>query len=80
MDRNQIAQINTDRLAGWHATLVDKHATPALVLGVGHDHASGTLHLCMTEDTPIETIRGFLLAAIRAIDHGDYTEGRHLGV
>ncbi len=74
MDRQAIEAINADRLGGWALHLIDHHATPALLIGIGHDHMSGDLQLCVTEATPMAVVRGWLAWAIEAIDRSDYVE------
>ncbi len=74
MDRQTIEDIIADRLGGWALHLVDHHATPALLIGIGHDHMSGDLQLCVTENTPMVVVRAWLAWAIEAIDRGAYVE------
>lgn len=53
MTKKELAAITVERLEGWGRVIVENHATPMLLVGVGHDHVSGNLHLCIPEDTPI---------------------------
>jgi len=55
-----IRAICAGRLAGWADRLVEEHATPAVLIGVGHGRVSGRLCLCVTED-------GFTDAQIAAL-------------
>ena len=57
-------RITAQRLAGWRRMLTAEHATPALVLGVGHDHNSGTVVLCYTEDVSTDDLRKLLTRAL----------------
>jgi hypothetical protein len=63
-----VKAITDERLQSWAKQLVDAHATPVLLVGVGHDHVSGQIHVVVTEDmTPVQ-IRAFLKAALKAFD------------
>jgi hypothetical protein len=42
--------ITATRLLDWRKRLTAEHATPAVLLGIGHDHASGKLVICTPED------------------------------
>lgn len=37
------------RLAEWAKALSTDHATPMLLVGIGHDHNSGKISLCVPE-------------------------------
>lgn len=50
MDQLTIRKICSDRLGVWTDELVRDHSTPMILIGCGHDHHSGQLHLCITED------------------------------
>lgn len=63
MTRNQVNDINADRLGRWRTLLVREHATAQATLGVGHDHNSGRLVLCRTEDGPTDASLAALLRA-----------------
>lgn len=64
MTREQIEQINSERLNQWGARAINSHATPLLMLSIGHDHKSGELNIHCTEDLTPEQLRGFLIAAL----------------
>lgn len=68
MDTQQVREITTERLADWRNALVRNHATPVALIGVGHDHNSGELHLCITEDMPVAVLQGFLAWAVRELE------------
>lgn len=53
-------QITRERLAGWTKRLDSEHATPMLLIGIGHDHTSGQAVLCIPEDIPMERVRELL--------------------
>ncbi len=60
--------ITTERLDGWAKQLINAHATPVLLLGVGHDHVSGQIHLIVTENMTPAEIRAFLKQVLKAFD------------
>lgn len=59
-----VRKITHERLGSWEKRLVNSHATPALLLGVGHDHVKGQLVVCVTEDRSNEEIILLLQGAI----------------
>ena len=50
MDNGEINAICDERLGRWTQRLVGEHATPVLLVGVGHDHKEGAVVLCTLED------------------------------
>jgi hypothetical protein len=64
--------ITAARFDEWRETLRRAHATPALCLAIGHDHASGEIHLCIPDDPMWDTttLIGFLRRALRELDAG----------
>lgn len=67
MDKTFISRICSDRLDSWSQLLVKDHATPVLLLGIGHDHRSGTVSLCTLEGIPNQDIEKFLLLALEKL-------------
>lgn len=65
MDSQSVRQICQERLGIWTEDLVADHATPVLVLGIGHDHARGKMSLCVPEGTDDERIFELLLCALQ---------------
>lgn len=61
MDTKQIRQINVERLGNWTHKMVSSHATPMLLIGVGHDHVSGKRVICTLEDMRDDVVTAFLL-------------------
>lgn len=45
-----VEQITRQRLKDWGNDCIRDHATPALLLAVGHDHVSGEVHLYVPDD------------------------------
>ena len=50
MDKTQIQIICEHRLDSWSDILVENHATPLLLIGVGHDDHSGEMHIIVPDD------------------------------
>lgn len=46
-----IAEITIQRVSQWAQKVIDEHATPVLMLSVGHDHHSGTVVVSSCEET-----------------------------
>lgn len=67
MRREEIRDICNERLSGWVQRAVQIHATPMLLITVGHDHNSGELHVFVPEDTPTDLIRAALEFALKGL-------------
>jgi hypothetical protein len=63
-------KITQERLDGWAKKFSESHATPILSLGVGHDHTSGQLVLCIVDEAALDNkmIRFFLRMALRELE------------
>jgi hypothetical protein len=57
-------KITDERLALWRGRLSQMHATPAVLIGIGHDHQSGKLVVCTTTDMPDNILREMLMFAL----------------
>jgi hypothetical protein len=68
MTSQQIIDIGTERLDRWRALLALEHATPALLLGISHDHKSGALVICAVEEMTNAGIRLLLRGALRLLE------------
>jgi len=67
----EIRAVCQDRLAGrWTEKLVAEHATPVVLVGVGHDARKGTLVICAVEEPSVtnRVIAGFLRDAAIQLD------------
>ena len=55
-------QITDERLNRWKERLRESHATPLCLIGIGHDHNSGTpvVVTLEEEEMPLATLRLFL--------------------
>ena len=61
------AEITQERLQRWAKLLEESDATPALLLGIGHNRFSGLPVLLTTEDMDRADIRTFLEMALAAL-------------
>jgi len=63
---DELRAIVEDRLERWAARLVDGHATPLVLVGVGHDHARGQIVVVTLDEHEMqaEVIAAFLLSAV----------------
>lgn len=60
--------ITRDRLWKWGAKLDLEHATPVILVGVGHDQNSGQTVVCIPEDVTDEQLCGFLRAVLKELE------------
>lgn len=72
MDNKKIKEICTKRLGRWQKKLEEKHATPVLLMGVGHDHNSGKLVVCCNEDCSDAQLSLWLAGALGEIKFGTH--------
>ena len=71
MNREKVRSIGKERLDKWLDHLVNDHATPVLLMGLGHDHNLGNVSLCITENITNEQIELFLMGVLQKIREGD---------
>src|SRR5436309_5857950 len=50
---DEIRAICEDRLARWTEKLVGEHATPVVLVGVGHDARKGMLVICAVDEPSV---------------------------
>jgi hypothetical protein len=62
--------ITNERLHRWKEHLYASHATPLLLVGVGHDHNRGALVICTLDESELdnEALAAFLREAIRRLE------------
>lgn len=60
-------QITEERLGRWKRQLNEAHATPVVLVAVGHDHNSGRLVLYTVEDVSDEQLAAFLRYVLSAL-------------
>jgi len=70
MESSEIKSICEERLGKWTQRLVDEHATPVILVGVGHDHKNGALVVITLEEMDDRQLLLFLYGAT------DYLETR----
>ncbi|HEV8639400.1 MAG TPA: hypothetical protein VG370_34765 [Chloroflexota bacterium] len=59
-----VEAITRERLGRWARDCVRHHATPLVLVAVGHDERSGTVYVCRTEDGPSDAEIGALLRRV----------------
>ncbi|HYC27724.1 MAG TPA: hypothetical protein VEB42_02895 [Chitinophagaceae bacterium] len=62
-----VKAINDERMTAWKTRLNRVHSTPVLLIGIGHDHNSGQMHVIATEDMTKEHIVLFLRSALEQL-------------
>lgn len=67
MNDEEIRAICTKRLGRWQQALEHEHATPLVLIGVGHDDKKGQLVISITQEMPLADIILFLEGALRII-------------
>jgi len=70
MDEAELTQICQSRLARWQKRLVQEHATPVLLLGVGHDDQSGKVVVLTLEEMSDSDILMFVGQTINLLKQG----------
>ena len=58
-----VQAITIERLKEWGRDCMEDHATPALMLAIGHDEHQGEIHVYVPEDVDKDMLREFLLLA-----------------
>jgi hypothetical protein len=64
MPRVETERISAERLESWKGLLSTDHATPAILLGIGHDENSGALIVIHAENISRRVLIGLLKGAI----------------
>jgi len=59
--------ITKSRLAEWADELESYHCTPMLMIGFGHDHTKGQLHVLVPEDLDLDYLERVLVWALNQI-------------
>ena len=68
MNSGEVKAICNERLGRWTDRLVGEHATPVLLVGVGHDYKKGALVLCTLEDLDDVELLLFLRGAVHKLE------------
>jgi len=67
MNKEVLLQICDERLDRWKRRLASQHATPIILISVGHDHNSGQLGICTVEEIDKSMIRIILTKALELL-------------
>ncbi len=64
-----VEEITEERLARWKVKMKDAHATPLMLIGVGHDHKRGEFVICTLDEPELskEFLRGLLVKAVELL-------------
>jgi len=65
-----VAQITRDRLEEWGKRLIEAHATPLILIGVGQDYKQGTSEVLAVGDLSDEDVQKFLSGLAARIRDG----------
>jgi len=76
VDKQQIEAICAERLERWRERLVQEHATPFLLLGLGHDQKSGQVVVVTTEGMTDEQTVMFVAGTLKLLREGPQPWGR----
>ena len=71
LDSNKIEEIWCERIPRWAAKLKFEHATPVILIGIGHDHESGQITVCVPENLTDFQIKAILSSALLNLDKED---------
>ena len=67
MTTTQCAAICETRLRSWRDILIRQHATPILLIGMGHDTHTGEVQMIAVEDLTHDELRALLCYAVREL-------------
>ena len=69
MTSSQCQEIGEERVASWVVKFVEEHATPFVMVGIGHDHKSGNIVLVTVDDdiASRRTVKAILQKAIQLL-------------
>ena len=71
MEELKIIEICSQRLQRWGIKLLFEHSTPAILIGIGHDHNSGQITVCVPENLTDFQIKAILSSALLNLDKED---------
>ena len=71
MDKVRVREICKERLDSWMDILVSSHATPVILVAVGHDHNKGELHVVTLEEMGNKELSLLMAGALEKILDGD---------
>lgn len=68
----ELRRIVKQRFTDWLEVLTEVHATPIVLIAVGHDDRRGECHVLTLEGLPADTdLASFVAAALEKIKRGD---------
>ena len=67
MTPEEIKAICIQRLGSWTSRLTENHATPVVLVGVGHDHKGGQVVICTAEEMSRKDIIAFLAVTVNKL-------------
>ena len=74
VDKICIEKICTERLESWRRQLIEKNATPVVLVAAGHGQMNGTVVICTVENLSDGEVLVFLEGATKLLreelDHG----------
>jgi hypothetical protein len=64
-----VEAITKERLDRWAKRMKESHATPLLLIGVGHDQVSGQIVICTLDEPELsnDKLRAFLKYALKEL-------------
>lgn len=76
MTSDEVREICNERLTRWRDHLVSKHATPMVLIGVGHDEAEGSVVMCLPDGINGADVAGLLAGVFEMLIDRKYEEGK----
>jgi hypothetical protein len=70
MNEEKIKEVCEERLAHWTQGLVSEHATPIILVGVGHDHNAGMVTVYTCQEITDQEIALFLMSVLNRLQNG----------
>lgn len=70
-------RITRKRLDEWATDLEKHHGTPVLMIGVGHDHTSGEVHIYVPKNSSGAFLEALLEGVLERIRAGKNLPGGH---
>ena len=70
MNDTRVREICKQRLGLWTDDLVGDHATPVLLLGIGHDDKKGNISICTVEEMERDKLIKFVAHALDRLLEG----------
>jgi len=71
MDSDKLEKICFERFQKWGFKLLSEYSTPVILIGIGHDHKSGQITVCVPENFTDFEIIGILKATLLQLKKED---------